>query len=158
MPSSMTSGPATLITRRERSPRRAMRRSRKPSTIHFFFFLLLCVFFSSSQPSPLLTPIRPPVISENELEMVLPGGKVLGHRSLNRYYKQKFKPEDVSYPLFHIPLCCLLSFLELTCVPLFPLDPHLRGGEQAHERVPRPRVEHRPEGEVARADHAAPRP
>jgi len=49
---------------------------------------------------------RAPIITEDEVELVLPNGKVLGHRSLNRYYKQNFKPEDVSH-----------SFLSLSFPP-----------------------------------------
>ena len=35
-------------------------------------------------------------IADDEMSLVLPNGSVVGHRSLKRYYDQKFKPEDVS--------------------------------------------------------------
>jgi len=35
------------------------------------------------------------VITEDETELILPSGVRLGHRALNRYYKQKFRPPEV---------------------------------------------------------------
>jgi pre-60S factor REI1 len=35
-------------------------------------------------------------LGDDEMELVLPSGVRIGHRSLQRYYKQSFKPEDVS--------------------------------------------------------------
>lgn len=35
-------------------------------------------------------------LGEDEMELILPSGARIGHRSLQRYYKQSFKPDDVS--------------------------------------------------------------
>lgn len=40
-------------------------------------------------------------LGEDEMELVLPSGNRIGHRSLQRYYKQSFKPDDVSYRFEH---------------------------------------------------------
>ena len=92
------------------------------------------------------------------MELVLPNGKVLGHRSLNRYYKQNFKPEDVSC-FYYYPVCVWHPFLLIIhFCPALLLDPHVCRRQQVDGPVPRPGLEHGPEGEVTRADHAAPRP
>lgn len=47
-------------------------------------------------------------LGEDETELILPSGIRVGHRSMQRYYKQSFKPDDVSCEvvairdLFHI--------------------------------------------------------
>ena len=37
------------------------------------------------------------MLAEDESELILPSGARLGHRALNRYYKQKFALPDVRW-------------------------------------------------------------
>jgi hypothetical protein len=57
---------------------------------------------------------------ENPFNLVLPNGTKLGHRSLQKFYKQKFRPDD---PLSVLPLPAPLLSSQpspLTCPPPFP--------------------------------------
>ena len=40
-------------------------------------------------------------LGDDEMELILPSGIRIGHRSMQRYYKQSFKPDDVSSMIEH---------------------------------------------------------
>ena len=51
-------------------------------------------------------------MDESGMQLVLPSGRRVAHRSMDRFYKQKFKPEDVRIT---IGFCCFAVVLLLFC-------------------------------------------
>jgi len=51
-------------------------------------------------------------MDESGMQLVLPSGRRVAHRSMDRFYKQKFKPEDVR---INIGFCCFAVVLLLFC-------------------------------------------